>query len=376
MAEDTTQEKTEDPTQRKLDKAREKGQVPRSREMGTVSVLVASAGGMFIIGSYLGTSVVTMTKKIMTLERGVLMDPTAMFNVWGVVVSEIALPLLSFIVFLSICAIGGNLLVGGLSFSTEAMALKLEKLSPLRGFKRMFGVQALVELVKAILKSTLVMVVAAFLLYLYIDEILFIPFESLDKNIKHALDMLLFLFIMLCLSLLVVVMIDIPFQIWKHSKDLRMTKQEVKDERKNTDGNPEIKSRIRKLQYEISQRRMMQDLPDADAVIVNPDHFAVAVKYDTMKAKAPFVIAKGVDGMAFKIREIANEFNIPIVVSPKLARALYYTTRIGQEIPEPLYVAVAQVLAYVYQLNLYKQGQGKRPTSLPQEFDLPEEMEY
>lgn len=374
MAEDTSQEKSEEPTQRKLERAKEKGQVPRSREMGTASVLVASAVAMFIIGPNLAESMSLITIKFLTVDRRYFFDPSAMLQVWSVVLDELALPLLGFILMLFICGFLGNILVGGLTFSSHGLEFKFEKLSPIRGFKRMFGLQALIELLKSIAKVMLVIVVLGLLLYFYADEILYLSHEVFDLSVQHALSLLLWMFILLCCSMIFIVSIDAPFQMWKHQKEQRMTKQEVKDERKNTDGSPEVKSRIRRLQQEISQRRMLKDLPDADVVIVNPEHYAVAVKYDLEKAKAPYILAKGVDHFAFKIRTVAVANNIPIVVSARLARALYYSTRVNQQIPDLLFTAVAQVLAYVYQLNQFKSGRGRRPSALPKEFTIPDEL--
>jgi flagellar biosynthetic protein FlhB len=375
MADDSTQEKTEDASERKLQRAKEKGQVPRSKEMGTASVLIAAAIGMYFFGSWLGHSVYSMTYEFLTLDPTQLMDPAQMLLAIPAAIEAVAMPLLMFIVFLFVCAFLGNILVGGLTLSAYSVQFRSDKLSPLRGMKRMFGLQALVELAKGIAKVLVVMTVVAFMLYYFLEEIVSISYDPLDTNIHHALEILSLMFILLCLSMLLIVSIDVPYQIWKHANEQKMTKQEVKDERKDTDGNPEVKSRIRKLQYEMAQRRMMEDVPKADAVIVNPEHYAVALKYDVSHAKSPFVVAKGIDDMAFKIREIAVQHSVPIIVSPRLARAIYYTTNINQEIPEPLFVAVAQVLAYIYQLAQYNSGQGKKPVALPKEFDLPDELE-
>jgi flagellar biosynthesis protein FlhB len=374
MAEDSSQEKSEEPTQRKLERAKEKGQVPRSREMGTASVLTASAVAMFIIGPNLAERMMLIAKKFLTVDRSYFFDPMAMLQVWSVVLDELAVPLLGFILMLFLCGFLGNILIGGITFSSHSIEFKFDKLSPLRGFKRMFGSQGLIELIKSLAKVILIISVVGLLLYIYADEILYLSHEVFDLSVEHALSLLLWMFIILCSSMILIVSIDAPFQMWKHQKEQRMTKQEIKDERKNTDGSPEVKSRIRRLQQEISQRRMLQDLPDADVVIVNPEHYAVAVKYDLEKAKAPYILAKGVDHFAFKIRTVAVANNIPIVVSARLSRALYYSTRINQQIPDLLFTAVAQVLAYVYQLNQFNLGRGRRPAALPQEFSIPDEI--
>ena len=201
-------------------------------------------------------------------------------------------------------------------------------------------------------------------------------FESVPKNFGHAIDLLLWMFLVLTLSLIIIAAVDAPYQVWNHTRQLKMTKQEVKDEMKNTEGNPEIKGRIRRTQYEISQRRMMAEVPNADVIITNPTHYSIALKYDAAVGGAPKLIAKGVDEMAIHIRTIAKEHGIEIVVSPALARSIYYTTDIDGEIPEQLFAAVAQVLAFIYQLELYRKGRAKKPTPIAKNLPIPDEYKY
>jgi flagellar biosynthetic protein FlhB len=217
---------------------------------------------------------------------------------------------------------------------------------------------------------------AYLLLNYYFLDILTLSQGHLPSNVYDALDLLVWMFIILCSSTIIIVVIDVPFQIWNHNKQLRMTKQEIKDEYKDTEGQPEVKGRVRQMQREMAQRRMMSEVPNADVIVVNPDHYAVAVKYDAAKAAAPYVLAKGVDDVAFKIREIAREHDVAIVSAPPLARAIYHTTKVEQEIPEGLFTAVAQVLAYVFQLRRYQQKGGKRPTPIPQNQPIPNELKY
>jgi flagellar biosynthetic protein FlhB len=270
----------------------------------------------------------------------------------------------------------GNSWLGGISFSTKAMAPKFSRMNPLNGFKRMFGIQALVELVKAIAKFSVVAVSAFFLLKWQFVDILQMSMGQMPNMMAHALDILLWMFLLLCCSIFLIVVIDAPFQLWKHNKDLRMTKQEVKDEHKDTEGSPEVKGRIRRLQMEMANRRMMQEVPKADVVVTNPTHYAVALKYEDGGSQAPVLLAKGTDETAAKIREIALEYDIPLVQSPALARSVYHTTELEKEIPQGLFVAVAQILAYVYQLRLFKQGQAKRPKKPDSESPIPEDLRY
>ena len=263
-----------------------------------------------------------------------------------------------------------------MSFSSEAMMPKASKLSPAAGFKRMFGVQAAVELIKSILKFFVVFIVAFLLLSGLFEEILGLSRETIPTNFEHAITMLQWMFLVLALSIGLIVVIDAPYQVWNHNRQLKMTKQEIKDENKSTEGSPEIKGRIRRTQYEMSQRRMMQDVPESDVVITNPTHYSIALKYDAAVGGAPVVSAKGVDEMAIHIRTIAKEHQIEIIQSPALARSLYYTAEVGDDIPEELFAAVAQVLAFIFQLNEHKKGNARKPTPVAKELPIPDEFRY
>ncbi|WP_028768698.1 flagellar biosynthesis protein FlhB [Shewanella fidelis] len=373
---DSSQEKTEEATSRKLQQAKEKGQVARSKELGTSAVLIAASVGLLMTGPDIAQALHNIMTKLFTLSRDDIFDTNQMMNVWAMVGTELAVPILGFILFLALIAFAGNVALGGMSFSTKAFMPKASKMSPVSGFKRMFGVQALVELTKGIAKFSVVAITAYLLLTIYINDILLLSQEHFPGNIYHAMEIMIWIFILLCASTFLIVVIDVPFQVWNHAKQLKMTKQEVKDEYKDTEGKPEVKGRIRQLQHEMSQRRMMGEVPNADVIVVNPEHYAVAVKYDAAKSTAPFVVAKGVDEVAFKIREIAREHDVAIVSAPPLARAIFHTTKIDQEIPEGLFTAVAQVLAYVFQLRQYQKGKGRRPTPIPVKQPIPDELKH
>jgi flagellar biosynthetic protein FlhB len=277
---------------------------------------------------------------------------------------------------LFIAALIGAAGVGGIRFSVEAAMPKASKLNPLSGIKRMFGMQSWVELLKSILKVSLVAGMAFYLVNASKVDLFQLSLDVFPQNIFHALDILLnFVFLISC-SLLIVVAIDIPFQIWQHSNQLKMTKQEVKDEYKETEGKPEVKGRIRMLQREAAQRRMMADVPQADVIITNPEHFSVALRYKQNTDKAPIVVAKGIDHMAMKIREVAREHDIAIIAAPPLARALYHTTELEQEIPDGLFIAVAQVLAYIFQLKQYRKRGGQRPKLDDAAMKIPNDLSY
>ena len=376
MAEDSDQEKTEEPTAKRLEDARKKGQIARSKELGTTGVLVASAAALLIFGGGLATSLLTVMKNQFSLERDHAFDSSKMFKAMGEVLLEVMTPMFAIFAVILLAAFVANSLLGGINFSWQAMAPKLNKMSPFKGFKRMFGAQAAIELVKSILKVVVVAFVAIMLIKVYINDILFLSIQDLPGNTLEATELLGWIFFGLCCSTIVISIVDVPFQTWNHNKQLKMSKQEVKDEYKSTEGNPEIKGRQRQIQREISQRRMLQEVPNADVVITNPTHYSVALKYDAEKSQAPFVVAKGADVIAMQIRKIANEKDVPIVETPMLTRSIYYTTDINQEIPEDLFVAVAQVLAYVFQLSLYNEGKGKKPTALSRNLPIPPELRH
>ncbi|RXS42891.1 flagellar biosynthesis protein FlhB [Idiomarina sp. 29L] len=375
MAE-TDQERTEDPTERRKQQAREKGQVARSKEMGTAFVLVSAAIAFMWFGDWLYEGARNVFQTMFTIDRQQAFDTTKIYEAFGIAFGFIMWPVLIIFAFVLVATFFGNSWLGGISFSTKAMAPKLSRMNPLNGFKRMFGIQALVELVKAIAKFSVVAVSAFFLLKWQFVDILQMSMGQMPNMMAHALDILLWMFLLLCCSIFLIVVIDAPFQLWKHNKDLRMTKQEVKDEHKDTEGSPEVKGRIRRLQMEMANRRMMQEVPKADVVVTNPTHYAVALKYEDGGSQAPVLLAKGTDETAAKIREIALEYDIPLVQSPALARSVYHTTELEKEIPQGLFVAVAQILAYVYQLRLFKQGQAKRPKKPDSESPIPEDLRY
>lgn len=376
MAEGSDLEKTEDPTAKRLEDARKKGQIARSKELGTTGVLVASAVAMLLLGDTLGISLMEIMQAQFDLERDDAFDTTKPFTVFGTSIENLLTPLLGIFGIILLAAFIANSLLGGINFSWSAMAPKLNKMSPLKGFKRMFGTQALVELIKSVLKVAVVATVAVLLIKVYLFDILFLSVEDLPNNTFDATELLAWIFLGLCCSTLVIAMVDVPFQIYNHTKQLKMSKQEVKDEYKNTEGNPEVKGRIRQAQRELSQRRMMAEVPNADVVVTNPTHYSVAIKYDVEKSNAPYVVAKGADMIAMHIRTIAKERDVPIVETPMLTRSIYYTTDINQQIPEQLFVAVAQVLAYVYQVDQHKKGKGTKPRPLPKNLPIPPELRH
>jgi len=369
-------EKSEDATAEKLRKSKEKGQVARSKELATASVLIAAAIAVFVLGDQLAYELSLTMKDAFIFERSELFHPEQMWLSLTAGIDGLGIPMFIILLMLFIISILGSSLLGGMIFSTDALMPKFSRISPKAGLKRMLGVQAWVELLKSILKLVVVICVAWAILASTFDKILHLSVSPLPGSIFEALDMLKWMFLLLCLSLLIIVAVDVPYQIYKHSNELKMTKQEVKDEFRNSEGKPEVKQRIRQLQYEMSQRTMMGDVPDADVIVTNPSHYSVALKYDQTGDRPPYVVAKGVDFMAMKIREVANENDVQILRSPQLCRAVYHTTEIGEDIPEELFIAIAKVLAYIFQLEQFKKGKSGRPKELPTEIPIPENFIY
>ena len=370
MAADSDMEKTEDPTSKKLDEAAEKGNLARSKELATALVLLGSSVGILLFGQEVATVTLTVCKRLLTLNYKDIFDENAMFTAMSASLIEIAPPLFKLFLLIAIAGVVGNILLGGYNFTWYGASFRPSKLNPLAGLKRMVGLQAFVELFKSALKVAVVAGVAYVMLLIYFDDIMALSQMSSPEDIAAAVYLLAWMFFGLCASMLLIAAVDAPYQSWNHQKQMMMTKQEVEDEYKNTEGNPEIKGRIRRMQIQMSRRRMMEAVPTADVIVTNPTHYAVALKYEHGKFRAPVVVAKGVDQMY--IRQIADAKKVPIVQSPALARSVYFTTELDHPIPEQLFAAVAQVLAYVYQLKAYKKGKGSRPKALAKELPIPE----
>ncbi|MFA0115740.1 flagellar biosynthesis protein FlhB [Vibrio sp. 10N.261.46.E11] len=376
MAESDGQERTEDATPKRLQQAKEKGQVARSKELASASVLIVGAIALMWFGESMAKAMFETMQRLFSLSREEVFDATKLLEIAGGALVNLLFPLFLILVTLFVAAVIGAAGVGGISFSMQAAMPKASKLNPLSGIKRMFGLQSWVELLKSILKVALVSGMAIYLIQASQHDLMQLSMEVYPQNIFHALDILLNFILLISCSLLIVVAIDIPFQIWQHADQLKMTKQEIKDEHKDTEGKPEVKGRIRMLQREAAQRRMMADVPQADVIVTNPEHFSVALRYKQNQDKAPVVVAKGVDHMAMKIREIARENDIYIVPAPPLARALYHTTELEQQIPDGLFTAVAQVLAYVFQLKQYRKRGGERPKLQDSNMPIPPDLRH
>jgi flagellar biosynthesis protein FlhB len=375
-SEDTSQERTEQATPKRVDEAKEKGQISRSKELSTMAILMSSALIFVFMGQQLSASLQTLMETNFSIERKNIFDDLFLLNAIAESGKDVLLDFTPFIVLICLVAFFAPMMVGGWLFSPQALSLKLDKLNPISGIKRLFSANSLMELLKALAKFVLVVGIAVFLLWHNIYELLSVGRNGLENGLVDASSLVIGCFFIVCLATVLIAFVDVPFQIWNHSKQLKMTKQQVKDEMKDTEGKPEVKSQIRMLQQELANRRMMEAIPDADVIITNPTHYAVALSYKPNEMTTPKLVAKGVDLVAERIRNVANENNVMIFPAPMLARALYFSTKVNQDIPAGLYLAVAQVLAYIFQLresvNIARGNKPKPPGDLP----IPEEYQY
>ena len=374
MAEDSDLEKTEQASPKRLEKAREEGDVPRSRELATVSVLLAAGLGMFALQNHLGDALKTSLSSGLSLERSAAFDPSFLLTTISDSILALLIAFAPFALLLIVVAIGSPVLIGGWIFSGKAFTPNFNRLNPMRGISNMLSKNAGVELIKSILKALLVGAVAYIVISRDMEPILALSSQPIKASIADVGNLMLMGFLSVVGALVLIAAIDVPYQLYHYAHKLKMTKEEVRQETKESEGNPEIKARVRQQQREMAKRRMMSEIPKADVVITNPTHYAVAIKYKEDGMHAPVVVAKGADAIALKIREIAKENNVLTMESPKLARALYAHTELGDEIPEALYSAVAEVLAYVFQMRTFKQEGGFRP-EMPKALPVPEALD-
>jgi flagellar biosynthetic protein FlhB len=345
------QERTERASPRRLQKAREEGTIPRSRELTSAALMLAGAGGLLLLGGQAMTALrATMTRGL-NIDRARIFDETAMMIALAERLLEAVAGIAPLIALLVVVALAAPAAIGGWMFNPSLLAFKGERVDPVKGMKRVFSVRGLMEMLKAFAKFALVALVALLLLWHFAPDLLALAGRPVKQGLAHSGSIIAWSLLAFAGALALVAAVDVPYQLWQHQRDMRMTRQEVRDEFKETEGRPEVKSKVRQLQQEMARRRMMADVPRADVIVTNPTHYAVALKYDQGRHRAPVVVAKGADRVAAEIRRIAQEARVPRLEAKMLARALYYSTDIGREIPEGLYHAVARVLAYVYQLR-------------------------
>jgi flagellar biosynthetic protein FlhB len=373
MEPNQSQERTERATPKRLRDAKRKGQIPRSRELNTALVLTAAALALYGLGPVLGQGLTGFMERSLDLGPADLADPAAMLHRLQAATGEMLRLWAPFVLAVIGTALLAPALLGGWAFSAEPLTPKLERLNPIKGLGRIFSLQGLVELVKAIAKLVLIAGVGGLVLWSYRAELLAPPAASVPQDLLDAFALLAVVLLLLSAATFLIAVLDVPYQIWDHSRKLRMTRQEVRDELKELEGRPEVKSRIRQVQRELSRRRMMDEVPKADLVVTNPTHYAVALRYEPLRSGAPRVVAKGAGLLAAQIRTLARAHGIPVIEAPSLARALYSGVKLDQEIPASLYLAVAQLLAYVYQLRSARES-GRREPEPPRDLPVPSEV--
>jgi len=351
MAEKPAAERTEQPTPRKLQKARQKGHLPQSQELMAIVSLLILVAAVALSGPSLLQWFITQVEHGMSCENAVFADTGTFLDFVGGKTVDLLLVICPILGVLFVGAIMAGIAVSGASFSPEALSLKFDRLNPVEGLGKLVNVQSMVKLLASILKLFFVSLIVWLYLRSRLDALATLRWVGSAQMLAVVAKIILALLIRVCLALLVIAVADALYQKWKYTQDLKMTRQEVKQERKQTEGSPEVKGRIRRMQIEISMKRMAEEVPKASVVLVNPTHVAVAIRYDAKTMEAPVMVAKGADHMAEKIREIARAYGVPVIRRPELARTIYASVKPGNPIPEKLYVAVAEVLAMIYRLR-------------------------
>ncbi|HEV2440946.1 MAG TPA: flagellar biosynthesis protein FlhB [Steroidobacteraceae bacterium] len=365
MAEnENEQERSEKPTAKRLEEARKEGRVPRSVELNAAAVLLVGAGGLHFLGGSIGGGLFDLMKSSLSIAPAEAVDPGLALSAASAEMARgltVCAPILGLTL---IAALVAPLAVGGWNLSFEALAPDFARLDPIAGFGRFFSARGAVELGKAFAKFLVVATVAVAVLHAQYPQLLALGTAPLHAAIAQAAILASNALLSVSGGLVLIAAVDVPWQLFQYTKNLNMSREEIRQELKESEGAPEVRMRIRRAQREIAKRRMMHEVPKADVVVVNPTHFAVALRYDERRMRAPLVVAKGMDLVAARIREIAAEHSVPIFEAPPLARALHHSVEIGSEIPATLYAAVAQVLTYIYQLKAARTS-GARPPEPP-----------
>lgn len=373
MAEKDTADRNQPATQKRLDDARKRGQVPRSPDLNAAAVTIAGGAALYVVGDRFASQLATTMRESLTIEPAALRREDTMLMELSAAMTDVLWALAPVLGLMLGAALIAPLAIGGWNMSAQALGFKSERINPLEGFKRMFSARGWIELVKSLAKFAVVAAIGALLLWFRSDDYLSLSEQPLRSAITMATFYCAEALLAISAGLAVIAAIDAPLQLWQYHRDLRMTLQEVREEARESEGAPEVKSRIRAAQQAMARRRMMQAVPTADVVITNPQHFAVALRYDDKRMRAPIVVAKGADDIAKRIREVAAEHGVPLLEAPPLARVLYRGVEIGAEIPAALYAAVAQVLSYVFQLRVASSSQAtelRPPTIDPSVEDL------
>ncbi|TFL13657.1 flagellar type III secretion system protein FlhB [Pusillimonas caeni] len=374
MAEDSDLEKTEAATPRRLEKAREEGQVARSRELNTFMLLACGVAMLWLTGAYLYRSLNGVVRAGLWFDPRIARDTGVMTAAAAESAFQALASLLPLFGALVTVAVLSSVALGGLVFTAKALEPKFERLNPLKGVARMFSSQTLVELFKTLAKAAVIGGIGAMVIWHYRDDMIVLMHATPTEALTAGMRLVALCCALIVAALILVVAIDAPWQLWSHHKKMRMSRQDVKQEHKESEGDPHVKGRIRQQQRAMARRRMMSEVPKADVVVTNPTHYAVALIYSEQQAGAPRVVAKGSGLIAARIREIAQAHKVPMLSAPPLARALHHHVELGQEIPAALYGAVAQVLAWVYQLRTWQPGRGAAPIR-PDDLPVPADMD-
>jgi len=375
MAEESDLEKTEPASERRLEKAREEGNVARSRELTTFVMLGTACAGLWLASESLGSSMSGALRMGLQFDRAAAFDPSYMLARTGLMSMQALGAIGPMFAMMIVAAVVAPMMLGGWLFSTKSVAPNFGKLNPLAGIGRMFSSQSLAELLKALAKSALIGGVAWWVVSRDIGTLMALMAQPAQYALPHAVVLVARHCVLIAATLFLVALIDVPFQLWSYYRKLRMSREDVRQEHKESEGDPHIKAAIRRQQQQMARRRMMSEVPKADIVLTNPTHFAVALKYQEGGMRAPRVVAKGTELVAARIRELAKEHKVAILEAPPLARSLYRHTKLGDEIPAGLYTAVAEVLAWVYQLRRWRAEGGEAPRT-PTDLPVPADLQY
>lgn len=374
MSEESDQEKTEPASPRKLEKSRDDGQVPRSAELSTFAVLIAAGGSLWLMGDHLSGQLTSLMKNGMKMPRDVGFDSALLLERLFDQSLHTLFAFGPFLILMFLVALAAPMMISGWLFTWKSLAPDFKRLNPVSGVGRMFSWHSLIELTKALLKASLIGGASTWTIWHHKEAVLSLIAAPLVMGAGHMGDLVIMSFLAIAGTMILIAAVDVPFQLWNHHRKLKMTKEEVRQENKETDGDPHIKARIRAQQREMARKRMMAEVPRADVIVTNPTHYSVALKYEEGKMRAPRVVAKGSHLLALKIREIGQEHKVPLLEAPPLARALYHHAELGDEVPQTLYNAVAEVLAYVYQLRRHREYGGTVPR-MPDTLAVPPEMD-
>lgn len=374
MAEESDLERTEEASPTRIEKAREEGDIPRSRELATCAMLFTAGLILWSLGSQFNQALKDMLIGGLSFNREMAFSNTLPLTRMTELIRDILIAFAPIGLILIIVAIGSPILVGGWNFSSKLLMPNFNRLNPLKGITNMVSKNSLVELVKAIAKATLVGIVSYMVIDHYLPSLLNLALIPLDAGINSTAKLMIQAFLFIVGSLVLVAALDVPYQLFHYANKMKMSKEELKQESKENNGNPEIKARVRQQQREMARRRMMSQIPKADVIITNPTHYAVAIQYNENSMRAPKLIAKGSDAVALRIREIGKENKVMLLESPKLARAIYAHTEIEQEIPEALYLAVAEILAFVFQVRNHSVRDGAYPVQ-PNNIEVPDSLD-